>query len=165
MISVHQLGNVEWQRNKAVRLRALEESPDAFGGLLEEEVSFADSAWQQRLTRANVATYVATMGDAEDDVGLVTGAPYDGSSGLFSMWVAPEARGRGVGGALIDAVVEWACGNGSRELLLDVADDNESAMALYRSKGFERTGIVGAHEPPQEHITEHQRKLVLDTIR
>ena len=160
MISVHRLGREEWQRCKAIRLQALEDSPDAFGSLLEEEILFADSEWQERLRRPNVATFVATIGEDGDDVGLVTGAPYDGTTGLFSMWVAPEARGRGVGGALIDAVVEWARSNGSSEILLDVEDDNESAIALYRSKGFERTGVVGTLPSPREHITEHQRRLV-----
>ena len=161
MITVQQLAEDEWLRGKAIRLRALEDSPDAFGRLLEEEVLFSDGVWQERLSRTNVVTFVATRGDAECDVGLVTGAPYDDSIGLVSMWVAPESRGTGVGGALIAAVIDWARANGGGEILLDVADDNQSAIALYRSKGFERTGVTGTHRFPREHITEHQRRLVL----
>jgi ribosomal protein S18 acetylase RimI-like enzyme len=161
MISVHRLGEEEWQRGKAIRLRALEDSPDAFGRLLGEELLFDDGLWQERLSRPNVATFVAVMGEGGDDAGLVTGAPYDEAVGLFSMWVAPEARGRGVGGALIDTLVDWARSNGNSELLLDVGDDNEPAIALYRRKGFERTGVIGTLPSPREYIAEHQRRRVL----
>ena len=80
---------------------------------------------------------------------------------LISMWVAPEVRGRGVGEALIAAVVEWARASGARRLLLDVGDHNRPAIALYARMGFEPNGRTGALPAPRSHIREHQRELRL----
>ena len=80
---------------------------------------------------------------------------------IGSLWVAPEARGTGVGESLIDAVVEWARSGGFVELHLEVSDDNGSAIALYRRRGFEPTGAVGTLPPPREHLRTHQRILKL----
>ncbi len=77
------------------------------------------------------------------------------------MWVAPEARGAGVGLALAQAVTEWARGAGFATLRLDVADANEPAVRLYARAGFAPTGAVGALPPPRAHITEHERALDL----
>ena len=58
--------------------------------------------------------------------------------GLF---VAPHARGRGVGTRLIAAVAERARAAGSREVLLDVVDGNR-AHGLYEREGFEPSGRI-----------------------
>ena len=77
------------------------------------------------------------------------------------MWVAPEARGQGVGNALIDAVIEYARSSGASRLLLDVADHNQQAIALYARKGFKLNGKTGTLPAPRNHIREHQRELRL----
>ena len=134
--------------------------PDAFGSTFEEAADRPLEVWSKKLS--GLATFVAVVGNS--DVGLVRGTP-DGKAGdtawLISMWVAPEVRGRGVGAALIDAVVEWARSEEFVKLLLDVGDDNVSAIALYTRKGFEPSGEVGTLPPPREHIREHQRILML----
>jgi len=79
----------------------------------------------------------------------------------ISMWVAPEARGKSIGAALIAAVVDWARRQGFDRLLLDVADDNIPAISLYARKGFEPTGAVSSLPAPREHIVEHERALKL----
>jgi ribosomal protein S18 acetylase RimI-like enzyme len=77
------------------------------------------------------------------------------------MWVAPEARGQGVGNALIDAVIEYARSSGAIRLLLDVGDHNQQAIALYARKGFKPNGQTGSLPAPRNHIREHQRELRL----
>jgi GNAT superfamily N-acetyltransferase len=59
---------------------------------------------------------------------------------LVGMFVAPAERGRGVGGALVGAVVAWARARGSARLSLWVTVGNEAAIALYEKCGFRRTG-------------------------
>ena len=61
--------------------------------------------------------------------------PNDDGDGqqLISMWVAPSARGRGVGRALVGRVIAAAAG---RPLWLRVLDGNETAIRLYQRCGF-----------------------------
>ena len=55
---------------------------------------------------------------------------------LISMFVRPQARGRGVGEALVDAVVAWARRPG-RQLGPPVGDrDQQAARRLYERCGF-----------------------------
>ncbi|GAB1335248.1 GNAT family N-acetyltransferase [Streptomyces sp. E-15] len=56
--------------------------------------------------------------------------------------VAEEARGRGVGRALIRAAVEEARGRGARRLTLRVLGHNAPARALYASEGFAVEGVL-----------------------
>jgi GNAT superfamily N-acetyltransferase len=82
---------------------------------------------------------VATAGDAlvgfihlceEEDY-------YGGRCGhVGDVVVAPEARGKGVGRALMAAGERWARERGYRLLTLNVFLDNERARALYEELGF-----------------------------
>ena len=56
---------------------------------------------------------------------------------LEDLFVREEARGTGLGRALVAAVVELARERGSRRVELDANDHNEAAQALYRSFGFD----------------------------
>ncbi|MHB8177163.1 MAG: GNAT family N-acetyltransferase [Vulcanimicrobiaceae bacterium] len=58
------------------------------------------------------------------------------------MWVAPFARGRGVGDRLVDAVIEWAAQQRAARVVLAVMESNEHAARLYRRHGFVDVGIV-----------------------
>ena len=104
----------------------------------------------------------ATLGGA--DVGVVAGAPFperEGAAGLFGMWVAPAARGRGMGDRLVEAVVDWARVAGYARVVLDVGDTNVPAIRLYQSKGFEPTGRTATLPEPRTHVREHERALEL----
>lgn len=59
---------------------------------------------------------------------------------LGNVAVAPEARGRGIGRALVEAVVERVGRRGAKECFLEVRESNGTAQALYRSMGFEAVG-------------------------
>ena len=150
----------EGLRLRTIRLRSLAEAPDAFATTYDEAASLPLSSWTAQLRK--IVTFVAVV-DGED-VGLVRGARDDShadAAWLISMWVSPEVRGRGVGEALIDAIVEWARAGGARRLLLDVGDHNQPAIALYARMGFEPNGTTGTLPAPRSHIREHQRELTL----
>lgn len=148
----------DWERLRTLRLRALQDSPDAFARTLDEEEDQPESFWRGRLATPSVVTLVAV--DEGADVGLVTGLPWDGEPdafGLVGMWVAPEARGRGAGDLLIVGLVVEARERGFRRLLLEVGDHNAPAIRLYERHHFHPTGLTGTLPPPRESITEHQR--------
>lgn len=59
---------------------------------------------------------------------------------LDSVGVLPEYRGRGVGGALVDAFCAKAFADGHSRVGLIVDNDNPNAEKLYASLGFMRVG-------------------------
>lgn len=64
-------------------------------------------------------------------------------SGEFGMSVQPGWRGRGVGNALLEALVAWARSVPEIEkITLKVRADNERAIALYRKHGFVQSGCA-----------------------
>jgi len=63
----------------------------------------------------------------------------------LGMAVSPEWRGRGVGSALMAAVIEWARSVGVEKLALSVYPDNGPAIALYRKFGFVEEGRLTGH--------------------
>lgn len=160
MLRLERLTAEEGFRLRAIRLRALLEAPDAFASTFEETAARPMDAWSKQLM--DMPTFVAV--DNGIDVGMVRCArdeEHVGTAWLMSMWVAPEVRRAGVGGALVDAVIAWARSSAICRLLLDVSDSNTPAIALYGTKGFEPNGEVGRLPPPREHISEHQRELRL----
>ena len=60
---------------------------------------------------------------------------------LEDLFVAEEARGSGLGKAMVEAAITRAAERGCRRIELDVDDDNAPARALYESLGFaEKSG-------------------------
>jgi GNAT superfamily N-acetyltransferase len=132
-------------RLRALRLRALADAPSAFGSTLAQEVAFDEAVWRERATRGAAGrdgvTYVAE--DGQQWVGMATGLVDDRDAPdatLVGMFVEPAMRGRGVGGALVEAVVRWARDRGVRRLGLWVTSTNGPALALYQRCGFRSTG-------------------------
>ncbi|MGI8576027.1 MAG: GNAT family N-acetyltransferase [Egibacteraceae bacterium] len=163
MPTIERIGPDEWERARAIRVRALDDSADAFFVTAEQESASTPAEWRQRLERPDAVTFIASVDGA--DVGLVVGSSHhqhEGDAGLYAMWVDPQARGTGVAEALIGEVIEWALAAGYRSLRLDVGDENPSAIGLYARLGFEPTGARFTFPHPREHITEHERALVLD---
>ncbi|HKJ61043.1 MAG TPA: GNAT family N-acetyltransferase [Hyphomicrobiales bacterium] len=165
MVDVFQMREEQWQRVRAIRLRALQDTPDAFGTTFETEARRLADQWIERLTSDDRVTFIAQL-DGKD-VGLIACAPYNGAdvAGLFSMWTAPEARKLGVGSRLVETVVMWAASKGYRTVALDVANTNIAAIALYEKFGFRPTGHTGTLPPPRTHIKEHRRELQLAAPR
>src|SRR5688500_5691758 len=113
MPSVRRFGADEWRAYRDLRLRALADSPNAFGSTLEAEQGRSDADWAARLSAGADSEWslplVATDGD--EMVGLVWGRidPLTPETAyVYQMWVAPEARFLGCGGLLIEAVIAWA---------------------------------------------------------
>jgi GNAT superfamily N-acetyltransferase len=145
-IRIRRLASHEWQAYRALRLRSLADAPHAFCSSLAVEEAWAHALWMARLTAAAVSgrdcPLVAEAGgvllglvwakcDAED-AGIVN---------LFQMWVAPEARGRGIAAALLDEAVTWARSIGARLVQLGVVTDNSAAVQLYTRAGFRNVGV------------------------
>lgn len=158
-LRIERLGPEDWQRLRAIRLRALADAPDAFSSLYAESAAEPDEFWHRRIVDPGFVQLLASDGR---DLGMaVVGPGRDGQGGLYGVWVDPSARGLGVGDALMRAAIEVARKAGYERIYLEVANNNAAAIALYARFGWEPTGVLGAMPPPREHILEHERVLVL----
>jgi len=121
----------DWADWRLVRQRSLTEDPDAFSSSTRMWTGDNDTEDRWRARLADGPCFIAY--DDNRPVGMVAGSVVDDAAQLTSMWVAPEARRRGIGTALIERVVEWAAG---RPLSLRVMDGNQAAVTAYERQGF-----------------------------
>ncbi len=126
-----------------LRLRALREEPEAFGSTYEESKERPLELVAARLREmATMDDFI--LGAFVDDplVGIVacvreTGRKNRHIAKIFQMYVASEARGQGIGRALMDEAIARARRREGLEMLtLDVVTTNAAARALYLSLGF-----------------------------
>jgi ribosomal protein S18 acetylase RimI-like enzyme len=129
-----------------IRLRALAESPGAFGSTYAEESRRPPETWVERVHRGatsdEAATFLAV--DGPDCVGLV-GCVHDDLGAdfqLVSMWVEPAYRGQQVASELVAAVLSWATKQGAHTVGLWVTHGNDRAQRFYERTGFTVTGDV-----------------------
>jgi ribosomal protein S18 acetylase RimI-like enzyme len=133
---------------RELRLRMLREHPDAFGSAYEEQAPWPLERFAQRLRDANTPDNFL-LGAFADGVlagsaalGREDGAKERHKAGIYSVYVAPEVRGQGIGRALLAEVIERARAvPGIEQLHLAVTTHNTAARTLYASLGFERYGI------------------------
>jgi len=104
---------------------------------------FDDEAWERELA-ALPGVYEPPDGalviarEADVALGCVGLKRLDGDScEMKRMFVAPMARGGGVGRALADDVISRARAAGYRQMYLDTSIRQTEAITLYRSLGFE----------------------------
>lgn len=67
----------------------------------------------------------------------VLAGPSNSWVGLAGIETAPAARRRGLARLIIKTLLDWAAGQGARHTMLEVAEGNEPALALYAGMGFE----------------------------
>lgn len=132
----------DWRFWRTMRRQALAEAPAAFGSTLAQWSGTGDHEQHWRTRLREVALNLVLHLDGQP-AGMVsaTDPGADGTVKLISMWVAPHARGRGVGDAAIDAVLAWARReHPSSRVVLSVKTANTAATRLYQRHGFVDAG-------------------------
>jgi ribosomal protein S18 acetylase RimI-like enzyme len=85
---------------------------------------------------------------AKGRVGMPEGP--DAWAGLSDLWVAPAARRRGLGTAVVAALLSWAAERGAATAYLQVRGHNATALGLYTRLGFSRHHSTRYLRPPEE---------------
>lgn len=128
-----------------IRLRALAESPNAFGETLQQAQEQPNSYWEDltnSVTQPN--RHVMFLAEqAEQVVGFAFGLidRKDARIGhIGGMWVDPAFRAGGIGYRLVAAILDWAYQQKQNRLELWVTQGNAKAIKLYERVGFVDTG-------------------------
>jgi GNAT superfamily N-acetyltransferase len=137
----------DWQTWREVRLRALQDTPGAFGSTYEREHEFTPAEWRDRLADGTAVIV------EEDGSVLSMGAGFEdepGTTMVVAMWTEPSARGQGAGTMVLDAVVREARARGRVPHLWVVPDS--PAQRLYGRAGFVTDGDARELRPGVEVV-------------
>ncbi|NUR59158.1 MAG: GNAT family N-acetyltransferase, partial [Catenulispora sp.] len=107
--------------------------------------------------------WVAVAGDGEV-VGHVMVQGTAPTASVTRLFVAPSARGQGLGARLLNRARQWAADHGIDLDLEVTADERSSAIALYERTGWRRTGTEQASwtGPSGEPVLLHRYVLQRD---
>jgi ribosomal protein S18 acetylase RimI-like enzyme len=140
---------------RELMLEAYDLAADAFTSTVGERAAEPDTFWIKRIS--NPSGLRAAFGAFEDQklIGTValefSAKPKTRHKALvIGMYTTPAARGRGVGRALLDAIVAHArAKDGLLSLTLTVTEGNDPAISLYRGAGFQVFGVepMAIHTP------------------
>ncbi|WP_166868845.1 MULTISPECIES: ribosomal protein S18-alanine N-acetyltransferase [unclassified Salinibacterium] len=112
-----------------------------------ERVTFPTDAWSREAIASELSGPHGHYLAAVDDHGEIIGyagllAPRGSGQGDIQTIAVVEAhRRRGIGAALLDALLAEAEAREAHELFLEVRADNPNAEALYATRGFQRIAI------------------------
>ena len=137
----------------AFRIRTADAS-DLDGIMAIERAAFGASAWAAETMGAEVASEWGRYIVAVDGTGRMLG--YAGlravgvEGDVQTIAVDADARGRGLGRALLAELLAEAGRRGVRELFLEVRAGNAAARALYESVGFRAIGVRPRYYQPED---------------
>ena len=109
-----------------------------------ERESFSDP-WSEEafvgMLDSPLALFTVALGDDDEVIGYTaaTGAWEDGE--ILSVAVENPARGKGIGGALLDSAIAALKNQLVTRVFLEVRESNAAAIALYKSRGFEQMSV------------------------
>jgi GNAT superfamily N-acetyltransferase len=143
--SVRSFREQEWRTYRDLRLRALADSPDAYGGTLAGEAIRADATWADRLAlganrRWDLPLLAEVVAEPIGSACRKSDKSEPALANVYQMWVAPTYRGLGAGRLLLDTIIAWATTVNVRCVALGVTCGDTSATRLYMRAGFTPVG-------------------------
>lgn len=157
-INARTLDEDEWQLYREVRLAALKDAPEAFVARYEDEASYDEDFWRERMVRSR--RIIAERDDAA--VGLVCLGLHNDKEHIgevFGLWTAPTARGDHIARQLVTAAAEQAAAEGRKLLYFWVGSDNVPAIGFASNFGFRPTSerrpmrvADGATAPDEDEV-------------
>jgi phosphinothricin acetyltransferase len=121
-----------------------------FGTFEEVAPSSADMDGRRRAVQDQGLPYLVAEVDGPDGprvLGFAYAAPFRPRAAYRytledSVYVGPEAKGKGVGRAVLSAVIAECEKLGVRQLMAVIGDtENAGSIGLHRALGFEQTGV------------------------
>jgi ribosomal protein S18 acetylase RimI-like enzyme len=159
-MTVRVLDEADWQDYRAIRLRALQESPEAFLPTYEEEAAHDESDWRARMKRSH-RLVAESDGESVGTVSVRALPEEPGGADLFGLWVAPEARHKGTAWRLVEAAAELAAREGCNHLYYWVSTENGRAIGFATNFGFRLTSYRRPTRVRSEEFGDQEIAFVL----
>lgn len=160
-LKVELLGSDQWQRLREIRLRSLQDSPDAFGGNHETESKMEKEEWEDKFTSLDFLI----VSSGKTDIGVMSIEVLNGDHGatcwIGGCWSDPRYRGHGALRTLFNFLDEQANTKDWGRQGLGVWADNEDAIAAYRAIGFSEVGEMRASQSQPGRFYIH---MVRDSV-
>jgi len=113
---------------------------------LERRSFFGDEitrrSFRYLLTKAHATTLVDVEGGSIRGYVMLLFSNVTALARLYSIAVAPDARGKGVGRTLVEAAEREALDHDCVTMRLEIREDNEASIAMFRACGFKQFGAV-----------------------
>ncbi|ASK66916.1 GNAT family N-acetyltransferase [Brachybacterium avium] len=145
-LRIHRVGAEDWASHRDLRLDMLAADPDAFWADPEEARARTPQQWREEIAGDRLHLQARRGHEVLGGIALLP-AGYtpehtipSNRAHLVSLWVRPEARGRGVSRPLFSALARLSLDLGRPDLRLDVDESNLAAQRLYERLGFVLTG-------------------------
>jgi GNAT superfamily N-acetyltransferase len=141
----------QWREYRDIRLRALQDAPDAFGSTFEAARMLTDTQWHERMTAISAEFDLPLAAIADGQYAGMAWARIEQKeptvTHLFQMWVAPEFRGHGIGSGILQKSIDWARTRGTNVITLGVTIGNSPARRLYEGHNFLPSGELEPLRP------------------
>lgn len=121
--------------------RFLARNPGEFKYTLEQEKQLLENIQKETTRTWFIAEYEGKV-VAQCAVGYVRDNERFRHRGNVAFVVLQESAGIGIGGKLMEEAIKWAKAKGITQLELDVVENNERAIKMYKGFGFETIGIM-----------------------
>jgi ribosomal protein S18 acetylase RimI-like enzyme len=152
MPRIHRVRVEDWRSHRELRLAMLAADPDAFWADPVEAQGRTAAQWREEIAGPRLHLQAR---EGDEVLGGIALLPQgytpahplpDDRAHIVSLWVRPEARGRGISSALLRHLATLALELGRPDLRLDVDESNAPARALYERLGFRPTGARDPRE-------------------
>ncbi len=138
---------------------------EAVGDFTPEEVACVGELWQAYRTQGEASGYTFLVYRADARVlGFACYGPHALAEGVFDLYwlaTAPQARRRGIGKALVEAVEEGVRARGGRLVLVETSGTSEYAPArrFYERAGYRYEAVIHDFYRPGDDLLIFVKRL------
>lgn len=118
---------------------------------------WTEEMWKSECARKDFFGFVVK--DGEKVVGYICATALFEEGEIPKVAVEKESRGRGIGGMLVEQLLNAMKERGVEKIFLEVRVSNTAALGLYRCKGFEKTRERKRYYPDGEDAVEMVKTL------
>lgn len=150
-----------------IRAATLADIP-ALARLHAASFAFPTEYWNADMLGESLAvpgTFLLAVWEGQEPSGFILFRAVADIAEILTLAVAPAQQRKGIASRLIKEAIRTVTGKGPTALLLDVAEDNASARALYTARGFREIGRrKGYYTRPAGRVDSLTMRLVLDIV-